>query len=243
MGYEKSNISVLVPTRGRPKAMYELSKAFAETCTSQTELHWIVDQNDLELEEYRASFTEAPYPHKNFWTVPKGPPGIVHPLNYVAKILTNKEEGLVSSCVLGFMGDDHRPRTRGWDEVILETTAQGLRPKMVYGDDLIQGERLPTAAFLSTRVIKALGFMAPPELKHLYVDDFWRDLANAVGIREYRPELVFEHMHYSVGKSVQDETYDQNNNSKSASKDRVAYMIYKKSLQLARDVKKVRDIL
>jgi hypothetical protein len=227
-------IHVLVPTRGRPEAMTELSAAFKETCEEHTHLHWIIDQDDPEADNYREAFKSSLHLYRSLWVVPPGPPGIVHPLNYVVSRFLDPSElfGGVTPGVFGFMGDDHRPRTKGWDAKIwwaMNTAdpVSHVEPGIVYGDDLLQGENLPTAAFLSYRIVAKLGFMAPPVLRHLYVDDFWRDLGKASGRLKYLPDVIIEHMHYTIGKSAQDDTYDRNNNAKSASQDRMAYQVYK----------------
>lgn len=222
--------------------MTALAEAFKATCCASTMLHWIVDQDDPCLDEYRQAFKDSSWGHRAFWTVPKGPPGIVHPLNYVARILIHPEETVTTHRVFGFMGDDHRPRTPGWDEAIL-SAARTTKAKILYGDDLLQGERLPTAVFLTLNIVRALGYMAPPELRHLYVDDFWRDLGKRSGCLEYHPEIVIEHLHYIVGKSENDATYEQNNNSAAAKKDRVAYQLYKRSGVFLRDVSSVKELL
>jgi hypothetical protein len=99
--------------------------------------------------------------------------------------------------ILAFFGDDHRPRTAGWDDLVLdafETMGGGL----VYGRDGLQDERLPTAPFWSADVIRALGWFYPPTLTHLYADDYWLALANDLGRRTYLPDVYIEHLHPSA---------------------------------------------
>jgi hypothetical protein len=241
---ETSTISVLVPSRGRPESMLALSETFAETCSVRsTMLHWIVDEDDPALEAYRDAFHASVWRSIALWVVPRGgPAGIVHPLNYVAQLMTSKAESIATSKIMGFMGDDHRPRTPEWDGKVLDAYLVS-KPRILYGDDLLQGENLPTSVFLTSDIIRALGYMAPPELRHLYVDDFWRDLGRHAGCIEYHPEIVIEHLHYTIGKSAKDETYEQNNNAKAARKDRIAWQLYKHSGAFLRDVKTVRALM
>lgn len=226
--------------------MLRLTEAFENLCLNRTtHLHWIVDSDDPELQGYRDAFDRALREHKSLWIVPSGPPGIVYPLNFVISELFEPAEDERSGVVLdyvGFMGDDHIPRTKNWDEKLMDHL-RALRTGIVYGDDLFQHERLPTAAFMTADIVKTLGFMAPKELRHLYVDDYWKDLGNGIGKLRYDPEIVIEHLHYLNSKSTQDETYERNNNARAASADRAMYLLYKSSGKLNRDIQAVRELI
>ncbi|MDE3097772.1 MAG: hypothetical protein KGK07_17435, partial [Chloroflexota bacterium] len=108
--------------------------------------------------------------------------------------------------ILAFFGDDHRPRTRGWDARVVDAM-RAMGPGLVYCDDGLQGERLPTAPFWHADVIRALGWFYPPVLTHLFADDYWLHLASDLGRRTYLPDVLIEHMHPSAGKADEDESY------------------------------------
>jgi hypothetical protein len=105
-----------------------------------------------------------------------------------------------------FIGDDHRFRTVGWDNVF-ETYCDNAF-SILYGDDLLQHERLPTAACLSRKVVDAMGgIMCPGTLKHLYVDDYWLKLGHDAQIIHYLPDIIIEHCHPAAGKAEWDDRY------------------------------------
>jgi hypothetical protein len=185
---------VLVPTRGRPQNAARLQQAFRDTDSLNAALMFVVDHDDPELPAYR----DARVPLR----VHEGETGsgMVAGLNWAAGLYADVYENL------GFMGDDHLPRTAGWDAHVLGAL-NSPEPRIVYGDDLLQGERLPTAAFLPSRVVRALGFMAPPVLRHLYVDDFWLELGRRLGGLTYLPDVVIEHVHPAAGKTPMDAGY------------------------------------
>lgn len=107
---------------------------------------------------------------------------------------------------ISFMGDDHLVRTDGWDEKLYETIRnRGFG--ISYGNDLFQGENLPTMVMMSTNIIKTLGFMAPPKLIHLFMDNFWKFIGQVLGCLDYRADVIVEHMHFMVGKSQSDAQY------------------------------------
>ena len=71
------------------------------------------------------------------------------------------------------MGDDHRPRPAAmpWDARIRECLSGG--PGIVYGNDLLQGEKMATAVAMTSDIVTTLGYMCPPAMVHLCVDLVW----------------------------------------------------------------------
>lgn len=140
-------------------------------------------------------------------------------LNLLATRYADKYE------TISFMGDDHLVRTDGWDEKLYETIRnRGFG--IAYGNDLFQGENLPTMAMMSTNIIKELGFMAPPKLIHLFMDNFWKFLGQVLGCLDYREDVIVEHMHYMAGKSQSDAQYLEVNSSDVSNHDALAFKEY-----------------
>jgi hypothetical protein len=150
-------------------------------------------------------------------------------LNYVANKYANSYKYIV------FMGDDHRVRTFGWDLVMAEKIGS---LGVAYGNDLIQGQALPTAVMMSSKIIKAIGYMAPPKQKHMYLDNFWLDLGTRLNAIHYLEDVIIEHLHFSVGKSDMDSGYQETNDSAIYNADKVAYDEYL-STQMDIDIEKI----
>lgn len=106
---------------------------------------------------------------------------------------------------LAFMGDDHRPRTKDWDVLLSEPLKNKIG--ISYGNDLLQGKNIPTAVVLSAEIVKCLGFMTPPELKHFFFDTYWKDLGEGLDRLHYMDNVIIEHMHPLNNKSEGDSTY------------------------------------
>jgi hypothetical protein len=123
-----------------------------------------------------------------------------------------------------FMGDDHLPRTAGWDTKLAESI--GSDAGIAYGNDLLQGENLPTAVVMSSVIIRALGFMSPPALKHLFLDNFWLAMGHALGNVNYLPDVIIEHLHYINGKADHDERYAAVNNPEMHNGDQAIFSEY-----------------
>lgn len=105
------------------------------------------------------------------------------------------------------LDDDHWPLTRHWDQDYLNALDQLGGTGVVYGNDLLQGERLPTVPGLSTNIVLELGWYAPPQLEHWHCDDFWRELGARAGRLKYLPETIIEHRHPQAGKAQRDAIY------------------------------------
>jgi hypothetical protein len=143
---------------------------------------------------------------------------------------------------IGFMGDDHRPRTIGWDAAYVNALSEpGVA--IVYGNDLIQGERLPTQCAMRADVIDALGFMCPPQLRHLFVDDYWLALGKETDCIQYLPDVTVEHCHPVAGTAPNDEGYARVNSGESYRRDAMAFSAYRSMGNIELDAMIVRRVL
>jgi hypothetical protein len=142
---------------------------------------------------------------------------------------------------VGFMGDDHRPRTPGWDEVYLRTL-RNLGTGFVYGNDLFQFHNMPTQVAFTADIAAALGYMCPPAFRHLCVDVVWKNWGDAIERITYLPDTIIEHMHYLAGKAREDKNYRAVNSMLVAEHDSGTYREYMAS-QFHEDVEKLKRLL
>lgn len=227
-------LAVIVPTRGRPQNAARLQAAFTATDSLNAVPVFVVDADDPELPGYFARVGVGEIGHVMIHDDDAAGTGMTAALNYAARVLAAEYD------VLGFMGDDHLPRTAGWDAHVLGALAAADGPAVVYGDDLLQGERLATAAFMPSRLVQALGFMAPPVLRHLYVDNFWMDLGRRTGGLRFLPDVVIEHLHPAAGKAAMDARYTAVNAPEADSADRRAWLDFRDSVGMAAALRRVR---
>lgn len=209
---------VLCPSRGRPGAALEVQKVFDETKTlPSTELIFVVDEDDPTLPQYESD-------SMHLLMVRRSEGGnMVKALNVAAMAVLGDDAGF-DPRALGFIGDDHRFRTKGWDEKMLAELAR-IRGGWVFANDMGQQWRIPTQVIVSADIVRTLGWMSPPVLTHLYVDQAWLLLGNALGYEKisYLPSVVIEHMHPAYGKATWDEGHVRVNSAEMYSKDRLAY--------------------
>jgi hypothetical protein len=193
--------AVIVPSARRPQNARRLARAFRSTTEDpDTYLLLAVDDDDPFLDAYRT--VQRVYSEVCHLIVVKDSPHKIGPIiNDVARDLL---DAAVPPDFIGFMGDDHEPQTPGWDVSLVH--ALGGRPGVAYANDKNQGSKLPTACLISTPVVAALGYLVPPGMHHLYLDDFWLMLGHATHLA-YRGETVIEHLHPTVGNAPMDEGY------------------------------------
>ena len=187
-----NDLLVIVPTRGRPQNVRRLEEARRETRAIHSDFLYAVDDDDPKQREYLALGLDRITLDRRR--------GLVGSLNDVASRYADRYR------FIGFMGDDHLPRTPFWDMEVVKALNTDA-PRIVYGNDLLQGARLATAAFMHSRIITAAGYMAPPGLRHLYVDDAWMALGRGLDGLVYLDGVVIEHIHPAAGKAEMDDGY------------------------------------
>ena len=197
----KAPLLVLVPSRGRPGNVARLLNGIAETSAGQCDVVVLVDEDDPTRPDYLEAVQDV-----GFAWLEAGPPtgggGMTGPLNRGALAYAG------SYRALGFMGDDHLPRTASWDKQIMAALREQGAAAIVYGDDLFQRANLPTAVFMGSCIVDALGWMAPPALRHFYLDNYWMQLGVKLGRLRYLPSVVIEHLHPAAfGKAPHDAEY------------------------------------
>jgi hypothetical protein len=198
-----SPVVVVIPSRGRPERAHQAVQAVRETAILvSTSVILAVDADDPELEAYRALRWTGDFRATTWLSVlePEATGDLVKATNSVSMRVAEDDPG----AIIGNLGDDHLCRTPGWDRAI---TAALAAPGVAYGDDLLQGAKLPTAPFISARIVNALGWFFLPTLTHMYPDNVVRDLGDRLGALHYLPEVVIEHVHPGAGKADVDDGY------------------------------------
>ncbi|MFI6496897.1 hypothetical protein [Nonomuraea typhae] len=226
-----SDLLVIVPSRGRPHNIAELYVAWSETTCRHARLLVAVDDDDPALAEYEhvCGLVDV--------ELVVGPRlRLTGTLNKVAVERAPRHRALA------FLGDDHRPRSVGWDCHLLEALER-LGTGIVYGNDLLQGEKMATAVAMTSNIVTALGYMAPPSMVHLCLDLVWVEWGRAINRLTYLPDTVIEHMHPDVGKAIRDAGYDEANSPVQTAVDHAAYEAYRYGPAFAADVEKLLALL
>lgn len=195
---------LILPTIGRPDSLKRFVEAYRATMASLP-IYVMLDSADA----YRYDNVEIPT-HWKRCSVPAGM-RLGDIFNLIFKTYPNED-------FYGMVADDVVPTTPCWD-IFLRNACKPDR--ISWGWDSIQNEKLPVHPFIGGDLVRKLGFWAAPGIKHWFVDNAWKSIADALGVAVYLPEIKMTHHHYINGKSRLDRTYE---NQPSQKADEVAYM-------------------
>jgi hypothetical protein len=232
-----ADLLMIVPSRSRPQNVAALLDAWGETATGAADLLIALDEDDPALPGYEALHVLDRWPEG--LGAPRWRKGerrrLGGALNEVAA------EYAPHYRMLGFLGDDHRPKTKGFDRRFVEALDE-LGTGLVYGDDLFQRANLPTQWAMTSDIVQALGYMVPGGLVHLYIDDALKALCERTGCLRYLPDVVIEHLHPSAGKAELDDSYRETNSDAQYDADRQRFEDWKRS-GLDADVAKLKELI
>jgi len=213
-----SDLAVIVPSRGRPENIRQLCEAWDDTTAgAMTDLIVVVDDDDPALADYEVLEVWGQGVVSHLVTPAWG--SMVGALNAAARHYARDFP------YVGFMGDDHRPRTVGWDLQVV-AALRDLGTGIVSGPDGYRADQLPTWCAMTSNIVRTLGYMAPPSLHHMYVDNAWQTLGTALGKYRFLPDVLVEHMHPLAGKSADDEGYRRVNSFGVYAHDEAAFVAW-----------------
>ena len=219
----KSNL-VILPSRSRPKNV--------ERCINALKDNSLISDFCVAIDDDQSDL----YPRLD---------GVIYEVN--PRLRVNGTLNLVAIKyakkykTICFVGDDHLVKSKNWDQSLAEpinTKGYGIS----YGNDLLQGQNLPTAAMMSTNIIEILGFMSPPQLIHLFIDNFWMVLGLNIGSFYYFDDVIIEHLHPYAGKAEIDDGYIEANSTERVSADEREFARYLTD-DFENDLKKVMATL
>lgn len=195
-----TRISVLIPTRKRPQILERMLESLVPTAEHPEALEVVVCIDDDDEETLALDLDR--------WSVKRivGPRQSMGKLNAIC--YARSTGGIV---ILG--NDDIVVRTQGWDERIREAARRFPdQVYLLYPNDLMKGNRLSTFPVVSRAMCDAIISPFPAEYRGAFIDvhllDIFRQL-EGMGHKRivYLDDVIFEHMHYRLGKSEFDATY------------------------------------
>lgn len=228
MNLNKRKILVIVPSRSqgneREKNVDRFIDAWKEHSEGLSDIAIALDPDD---EHYYKRRKEAIY------FVNGTRERMIPTLNKCANAFAKEYE------MIAFFGDDHLIRTN-WESAMYKANQECGGYGIFYGDDLLQRSALATAVCLDSRIVRTLGYIAPPMLTHLFADNFWMDLGAELGTLKYFPDVIFEHIHPHLEKTRLDDMYVESNSF--YLEDERKYEQYKKSGEFAQAVQMIKYI-
>jgi len=217
---------ILLPSRGRSHRIDECLDSLLEHSTV-SDIIVCLDEDDHE------SYTKRNGVIYDIGPAPKRI-GLNEKLNRMLPKIVDTYDYIL------WAADDTVAVTHGWD-ALLVAAIQNVPLGISYPNDLLQKDRLPSnGTCFDSKIPKVLGYLAPPTLFHLYMDNFWKLLGEELGTLRYCQDVVLEHNHFTNKKAPVDKTYASINSREMYAADSQSYEIYKNHV-LAADVKKLRE--
>ena len=190
----------MLPSRGRPRELACLLESIAKTASDPSSLQIVLcldedDPGSHDIGREDLSMTRV----------------IVPPGQSMGKMFRSLYEASLGR-ILMMLNDDVVFRTNGWDLAVKKAfDAFDDDLALVYGNDLDQGERVPTFPFITRRACEVMGQLVPDGYLNLHLEshlqDIFRELRELGHDRMvYLPDQVFEHCHHRIGKAAPDQT-------------------------------------
>jgi glycosyltransferase involved in cell wall biosynthesis len=219
---------ILLPSRGRSHRIDECLESLLEN-TVASDIIVCLDEDDA------ASYSRVDGVEYHIGPKPTRI-GLNEKLNRMLPLIVDKYDYIM------WAADDTVAKTPGWDARLV-AAIENIPLGISYPNDLLQGKNLPSnGTCFDSRIPRALGYLAPPTLFHLYMDNFWRLLGTELGTLVYCEDIILEHNHYVNKKAPTDNTYKTINSQEMYSLDSSAFNDYKDNL-LTRDLARLHASL
>jgi hypothetical protein len=229
------DLVIITPSRERPERLVEMYDAVRDMSTLDTHLVVCVDDDDPRLTDYRRL---ANLPGLSLWTGERR--SLSGWTNHAAERLLDSDE---PPRFLASLGDDHLPRTPGWDRVLVHAIENlgGLLGGWSWGKDGLRADLLPTYWAVSAPVARRLGYVMLSACEHMYVDNAVRDLAQASQRAVICPDVLVEHVHpvNPAHRALWDASYEHSNRREQYDRDRRAYERWRDGQGFQDDVTKL----
>lgn len=192
--YEK--ILWICPTRNRPEKLQRLIDSWREQSEGLSVLLIAIDDDDRSND----SLILRNQDENIIWEIgPRINGAFLHLLNKLAVKYSDQYK------YIGFMEDDCVFKTK-YESRFIEKLNELGPLGFCHADDKINAPRIVSLPCLRNEIIKKLGWFSPPQIKCLWMDYYFR-LAASHGLKEYYfPDIVIQHLHYSVEDNIRDET-------------------------------------
>lgn len=196
----KVKISLLMPTRARPS----LAERFI-----QSVIDCSLDISNIELVIY---VDDDDFPSHSLSSDKLDIRLIIGPRKTMGAYNTECYDKATGDVII-LVNDDMVIRTPNWD-LKIDELHNSIEDQiyLAYGNDLFKGKDLCAFPILSRKTCELLKKPYPIEYRGAFIDTHLFDIfkrLERLGIKRtfYMEELVFEHMHYRLGKAEKDQTY------------------------------------
>ena len=219
---------VVLPSRGRPERLTKALDSVIKNSSPDLDIVVAIDQDEKDF-----------YPRVEGVTYDIGPTPTTIGVNAKLNRLANKYKDSYDYFL--WVADDSVILTKKWDKLLIKEISK-IRHGISHPYETSQDVRkLPSnGTCFDLSIVRTLGYLAPPSLLHLYIDNFWQLIGTELGTLRYTPKVELDHQHFTNNKSVWDSQYAKTNSQQRYDRERDMYEIYKNH-QLKIDLAKLRS--
>jgi tetratricopeptide (TPR) repeat protein len=208
---------VICPTRGRVHKCKQMIKSFISKSSKDTGLLLMVDQDDPELPKYLGLFHDYAVSYT------------VNPRKTYIALMNEAAKELPGYKYYCPANDDFIFDTHGWDMTlmgIIDDQFQGIG--IAHCNDGLQHGQVPVVAVISGEIVKALGYIFPTKLTHLYGDNALNVIGKALNRITYVSNVSVKHEHVAKDKKHEDDISKQTNSEERYRQDGIIFKEWEK---------------
>lgn len=228
MASPKIRSVIVIPTRTRPQRLTKTLESVIQKSGS-SDIVVAIDEDEKELypRVENIIYDVGPAPEPNHI-------GVNAKLNRLANQFKDDYDYLL------FVADDVIIQSNKWDNTLIKAISD-IKYGISHPSESNHDARLlpSNGTCFDLRIVRTLGYLAPPTIKHLYIDNFWKRLGTDLGTLKFVPKVKIDHNHFTKDQSLVDPLYLQTNARVRYEQDRQAFEIYIDH-QLKHDVAKIQ---
>lgn len=192
----KNKILWICPSRKRPDRLERLILSWKSTTSNLSDLLVVIDSDDDSYNELIVKYPDV------IWEITEPVFGsFLHLINSKAVKYSTEYQ------YIGFMEDDIVFETQGYESKFISKLKELGKTGIVHAKDGIDKRRFLSIPVVDSYIIRTLGWFAPPCLKSLWADNFWREMANSLETYYKFDDVMIRHYHYSRDENTdKDET-------------------------------------
>lgn len=217
-------ILIVLPSKGRPEKIEGFYETWRKTTNGLSEVITFLDEDDPSLKKYKK--------HKDITLEIGSGRSFSDACNRAFNTHPNYKYYFIVS-------DDHRIRSKNWEKRFTNIIEENGGKGVSFGDDLMYGDKIASAALVSGNIFRALGFVTLPGLIHMYTDAFWTEVGRRLNKLFYFPDIIVEHLHFTVGKSPVDSIYLSVDNKIVYEHDKKVFNTWKRG-KMKKDIEKIK---
>lgn len=202
----------LLPSRKRPHNLKRFFQALRDTKTSTHGLV-LIKREEFDLPGLAAEYEQLEVPDK--WKIVR-----TNGDSQGDKLRETKD--IYFNCDwAGLIGDDQVPLTDNWDLKLIEWIKgwnlvtchdDGWQINTRGPNHILEADgRICGAWCVSGELLRTVGYIFPPNIHHIYLDDIWEELGKNTGcwnfVEHSRADVIVAHHHVDRGRATKDETH------------------------------------